>query len=800
MAYRGIRGSDPFASKTTRNERFAQMSKQEQLIEQKKREIQEKLEDQKKKETEEALKKLQGVSGNCRSGPGNRSNSNSGQHKVNRKPFWKSNQDQRWKRDSSQSEDTNSSKVPGSVNIFSNDGSFLDQFKKLSGVKEVKSKKGDDVSVTNSNVSTDTKCSASAPATSAYHKHASDTDWGTWGPPTEKQAEKEEAHGEGAELHTSQDQQGNEDRNQDQDQDTDHKNEDLRNSERLGTSHWFQQKHISSGSWQQQGRNDTGAAWRGQDSPSPPSCCSSTTAPNRSSSPYSPSSATVENKEAVPPINITSTSKGPVQYSVPSIRPSPIMPLLNPPQHQFITYSSPPPPLHSIPPPSPMQPHTIPTPPPLASTLSIHPASTPVIPAIPQPPPTMQHPLPSLQPSSQSLPPHLMQHPPPLLQHHAVPLPGVLQTQALGPTPLPTLMAPLLQHPLPPLRLPPAASAPACPQPAAVPSICTSSGTGVSPAAMGVVQARGPNGGQSSDAPADPAADEARNHLARTVAQCGDDIEQIILVRNPDDPSLWFLSDKECPAYLQYRQLVEKFRMEMKSTSICEDASNSEVKDEPTACVKQEQDEYAPLSFQPESSSVITASTKREHPDDMTPVKQENARSSRKDQEDDNSHHSEVSGKQSGDESDEGEANVRPRRKRRSRWAPETEKMPVLLGTAMAETGAATTIPQEIVQPVPAVISGAAPAGTAQLLSKVTRTDPALIQYAAQAFGTVNLSEEDWKKAEDHYKLFSPAQQNVIAAIIYIVAYLSHAGVEPQKSVNTAITQWRASCIFHSSN
>jgi len=29
----------------------------------------------------------------------------------------------------------NSSKVQGSVNIFSNDGSFLDQFKKLSGVK-----------------------------------------------------------------------------------------------------------------------------------------------------------------------------------------------------------------------------------------------------------------------------------------------------------------------------------------------------------------------------------------------------------------------------------------------------------------------------------------------------------------------------------------------------------------------------------------------------------------------------------------------------------------------------------------
>jgi len=49
--------------------------------------------------------------------------------------FLNSNQDQRWKRDSSHSEDISSTKVQGSMNIFSNDGSFLDQFKKLSGVK-----------------------------------------------------------------------------------------------------------------------------------------------------------------------------------------------------------------------------------------------------------------------------------------------------------------------------------------------------------------------------------------------------------------------------------------------------------------------------------------------------------------------------------------------------------------------------------------------------------------------------------------------------------------------------------------
>ena len=58
----------------------------------------------------------------------------------------------------------------------------------------------------------------------------------------------------------------------------------------------------------------------------------------------------------------------------------------------------------------------------------------------------------------------------------------------------------------------------------------------VSPAAVAVMQTGGRSDRQTSDK---PAADEARNHLARTVAQCGDDIEQIIVIRNPDDPNLW---------------------------------------------------------------------------------------------------------------------------------------------------------------------------------------------------------------------------------------------------------------------
>lgn len=39
------------------------------------------------------------------------------------------------------------------------------------------------------------------------------------------------------------------------------------------------------------------------------------------------------------------------------------------------------------------------------------------------------------------------------------------------------------------------------------------------------------------------------------------------------------------------------------------------------------------------------------------------------------------------------------------------------------------------------------------LLTQIKRTDPGLIQYAINTYGSANLSEEDWRKAEDHYKI-----------------------------------------------
>lgn len=89
MSYHNVKTLDPLYSKNSnRNDRYNQMTKQQQMIEEKKRQIQEKLEQQKKKESEEALK-----------------NASTNEPKPERKPL-----------------------------VFSNDGSFLDQFKKISGM------------------------------------------------------------------------------------------------------------------------------------------------------------------------------------------------------------------------------------------------------------------------------------------------------------------------------------------------------------------------------------------------------------------------------------------------------------------------------------------------------------------------------------------------------------------------------------------------------------------------------------------------------------------------------------------
>lgn len=103
------------------------------------------------------------------------------------------------------------------------------------------------------------------------------------------------------------------------------------------------------------------------------------------------------------------------------------------------------------------------------------------------------------------------------------------------------------------------------------------------------------------------------------------------------------------------------------------------------------------------------------------------------------------------------------KRKRRSRWGDPDTKVLVTEtsvssgnrpNTVFSQPGIA--IPGQIGQPaviLPSPSKGQDIKSKNPMLTKISRNDPALIHYARQTFGTLDLNEEQWKKAEDHYKV-----------------------------------------------
>ncbi|XP_035898018.1 uncharacterized protein LOC118505791 isoform X2 [Anopheles stephensi] len=86
-------------------------------------------------------------------------------------------------------------------------------------------------------------------------------------------------------------------------------------------------------------------------------------------------------------------------------------------------------------------------------------------------------------------------------------------------------------------------------------------------------------------------------------------------------------------------------------------------------------------------------------------------------------------------------------KRRKSRWGGQAECGPQFApGPQSFRTQPPPPLP-------PAHPPGPPPSLPPTKLSTVSRTDPALLAYARQNFGTTNLSEDDWQKAEDHYKI-----------------------------------------------
>lgn len=171
--------------------------------------------------------------------------------------------------------------------------------------------------------------------------------------------------------------------------------------------------------------------------------------------------------------------------------------------------------------------------------------------------------------------------------------------------------------------------------------------------------------------------------LAATVAEYGDEIENIILQERPQDVNLLFLRDKTSPAYTIFRQRVGYLKAKMIANKL------------------------TPTELKPQmlNQTLVT-----------------------------NNESEDINSK---------------KRKRKSRWTNDNVKIPPVSPIGVHPVAIGQTIPQ----PVNTKKIVGVPGMSGPMISQVGRNDPALIQYAMQSFGTINLSEEDWIKAEDHYKI-----------------------------------------------
>ncbi|XP_017763582.1 PREDICTED: SURP and G-patch domain-containing protein 1-like [Eufriesea mexicana] len=717
MAYRGVKGSDPFVSKTSRNERFAQMSKQEQIIQQKKLEIQAKMQEQKAKEAVENLKKTNALTTNLI------------ENEMN-----------------SSKKDEDKPAISQTINLFANDGSFLDQFKKI-----------------------------------ASNKGSGKTELML---PLKVEEKKEEKN---KEITQDKERRRNNDRNNDWENRKDRRRDDPR---------WEKssdKRHSSSSS------------------PSPTRHPASQSPEARRSF-----NQVTSNGQRIHHNHQQFLSRNGSLSAVSSLASQPIMHLTGVPSPNIrsIVTNVPPPNLSKMPPPKSMcntfprlddrsgdprmqisSSHTIrPPPPPPPPPLPVQ----PVPPNTNMPPPsihisrtvplslsslsstllvssesnTRQHvlstgqqcgvpPPASLQPMNlpppNIPPPNLLstmtQIPPSIMSIPAsqtivvsvpntsnvpnvpnVPPPNVIPPVMIAPPPVHNVASSINSVPPPNLNIPPPNVPP--------PSLIQNAGPPLSlmstsyPLPNQVVQVpMGPPNIQVPP-PVRPltglrASEQLEaEQLARIVADCGDEIEQEAREKNAQDPKLWFLHQKQSAAYLQYRGLVAKFRAEKSikesknsgAELYCpeEALSDNDDSDQASICVKY----------------VSSQEKKRERESENNSI----------------------------DRSKEDNKDER-KRKRRSRWGDADNKVSVteintLSGHSKQQSSSGFSqpgiaIPGQIGQP--AVIIPPSKMQRAEtknpMLTKISRNDPALIQYARQTFGTLDLTEEQWKKAEDHYKI-----------------------------------------------
>ncbi|CAH2232185.1 jg12344 [Pararge aegeria aegeria] len=203
------------------------------------------------------------------------------------------------------------------------------------------------------------------------------------------------------------------------------------------------------------------------------------------------------------------------------------------------------------------------------------------------------------------------------------------------------------------------------------------------------------------------------HRAAAEVAANGDHWENVLKAIHSQDQNLWFLHNTNSHEYRAYRNLVAKIRNDGSFDR------KPEVKPE---------DKYEPeFSLEDDDSN------------DYTTMKEEESNNSMQESFYNQYHNSIMKREQASSQSDDEFDNRRERKKRKkSRWGDDP---PVDIK------------PPGIVAPLPNNMPGTIPPEGGLKLTNINRNNHALMQYAMTNYGTTNLNPEDWKKCEDNFKL-----------------------------------------------
>ncbi|XP_055375049.1 SURP and G-patch domain-containing protein 1 isoform X2 [Condylostylus longicornis] len=189
------------------------------------------------------------------------------------------------------------------------------------------------------------------------------------------------------------------------------------------------------------------------------------------------------------------------------------------------------------------------------------------------------------------------------------------------------------------------------------------------------------------------------------VAENGDAFEDFIRSKKDEvHSSLWFLFDLESDEYGIYRQSVLKIREEVRNRKR-------------NAIYKSNDEKYDP-------ESVCDDGADNDSDDEyMKGMLNRNTNNLKR----------RIETRVEFEEEERRQAEEERQKKRKSRWGEKIESTDVPTVTAIVQTSFGN-------QHKP-------------ILNSIQRTDPALLQYAKLNYGGTNLSEEDWKKCEEHFKV-----------------------------------------------